>query len=631
MKALDHQHRSEPWRPDKQPRQGALNALRVLETCPFVPVDAFVHLAGLSSLSSAYQQLARLRRGGLAKVTRIDPGYLVGDRPLGCWTITNEGRRVLGFSHRRTPGEVRAVAQEGRVACGPRTQARITDRDLPLLIATYRLLASLVLERSVRGQVVEVTEWEWPLVREWRSDAEDKLVRVKAKAGAGLRVRERIAHLDQLTHWSTEALLVPDLGTLPVVHNREMLRRLAAFREASRSPVGAPDSEPELVIATPDPDGSGARIRAWLELLSRIGRRYGEPSARVRVLSWEWVSDTLTQARSGHSCGNDGHGPGGWQSRPAPGALRRRGPARSQEQLLHLIGRHPCLTVDHLANLLGTTVHRIKRLETQLIEDGLLRRIEFYELPRGGTAVNYEDFSGLHLVEISNMGRRRLAGWLGISQAAASRYHGVTGNARSEGRRRWRLLRALAHTLGANNVFVAFAMAAHAVRRAGGSDDLVEWRGAAACERNYCKPDGYGCYVRDGVPHGFFLEYDRGTERDRNYAAKVRAYYRYRDTGQAARDYRGFPTILFVTTQPFAEQRIAEQSYRAAFIRATEPLPLLTTNVELISKDPEGILGRIWRPGSRSDSCLPRQYWLPGRLPRDFSHVHASAATQLGR
>jgi Replication-relaxation len=73
----------------------------------------------------------------------------------------------------------------------------------------------------------------------------------------------------------------------------------------------------------------------------------------------------------------------------------------------------------------------------------------------------------------------------------------------------------LAHTVGANGVFVEFAVAADAVRQHGGSDLLAEWRSAAACERRHCKPDGYGCYVRDGVPYGFFVEYDRGTERAR--------------------------------------------------------------------------------------------------------------------
>ena len=136
-----------PQRPARQLRQGAFSALRVLETCPLVPVDAFVHLARLSSPSSAYQQLARLRHGGLANVRRVDPGYLVGERSLGCWTITDEGRRRLRLAVGQKPGELQAVAQGRRATCGLHNRARITDSDLPLLIASYRLLAALVVGR----------------------------------------------------------------------------------------------------------------------------------------------------------------------------------------------------------------------------------------------------------------------------------------------------------------------------------------------------------------------------------------------------------------------------------------------------------------------------------------------------
>ena len=87
----------------------------------------------------------------------------------------------------------------------------------------------------------------------------------------------------------------------------------------------------------------------------------------------------------------------------------------------------------------------------------------------------------------------------------ATRYHGFIGSARSQTGRRRRLLR----------TFVAFAMAADRVRRDGGTDQLLESRSAASCERRNCKPDGYGYYVRDGVAYGFFLEYDRGTESSR--------------------------------------------------------------------------------------------------------------------
>jgi hypothetical protein len=175
------------------------------------------------------------------------------------------------------------------------------------------------------------------------------------------------------------------------------------------------------------------------------------------------------------------------------------------------------------------------------------------------------------------------------------------------------LLQILKHTVGTNDVFVAFALAAVEARRAGGTDELSEWRAAAVCERRRCKPDGYGLYRRDGVGYGFLLEYDRGTESARRYASKLRAYYHYRDSGQAARDYRGMPTILFVTTSANAEDRMAEQAYRAWFCRGTEPLNILLTTTERISKHTVGVLGPIWRAPSETAGDLERRtYWLPG-------------------
>ncbi len=100
-----------------------------------------------------------------------------------------------------------------------------------------------------------------------------------------------------------------------------------------------------------------------------------------------------------------------------------------------------------------------------------------------------------------------------------------------------RVLLHLAHTIGANAVFTRLALAARDVTGHGGDDTLLEWRSAAACARGRCRPDGYGCYRRGEARFGFFLEYDRGTERAREYATKLEAYYRYRDSGSAARDY----------------------------------------------------------------------------------------------
>jgi hypothetical protein len=224
------------------------------------------------------------------------------------------------------------------------------------------------------------------------------------------------------------------------------------------------------------------------------------------------------------------------------------------------------------------------------------------------------NFAGLELVEVTRAGRRRLADMLGLDPPTASRYHGLTGPGRASTDRRRRLLRTFAHTVGSNDVFVAFAKAAASARRQGGTDELAEWRAAAACERQHCKPDGYGLYRRNGVGYGFLLEYDRGTESARKYAATFGSYYRYRDSGQAARDYNGLPTILFITTSARAEDRIADQAYRAWLARGTEPLSVLLTTTDRISGHPEGILGPIWRlPADGSTDVARRGYWLPTR------------------
>ena len=284
-------------RPPRQLREGALIALRVLETCPLVPVDAFVGLAGLSSLSSAYQQLARLRRAGFADVRRVDAGYLVGERRIGCWTITDHGSRMLAEASAHDPGEQKAGARGREAPARSHKRARIRDSDVPLLIAAYRLLASLVLERGAGELTFEVLAWEWPWIRETRSTADGGLLRLEMPAGTILRARGSGTQPEHLRHKLTELVLLPDLGTAPVVRHREMLRRLVALREAARLADGSTDAEPELVIATPDPDGTGARSRAWQELLDRIERRHGGRLPAVRVLSWERVTDTITQAR----------------------------------------------------------------------------------------------------------------------------------------------------------------------------------------------------------------------------------------------------------------------------------------------------------------------------------------------
>jgi hypothetical protein len=52
--------------------QSAVKALRLLDTCPLLPVDAFRGLTGLSSIGGAYKQLAKLRSAGLVDAHRVE-------------------------------------------------------------------------------------------------------------------------------------------------------------------------------------------------------------------------------------------------------------------------------------------------------------------------------------------------------------------------------------------------------------------------------------------------------------------------------------------------------------------------------------------------------------------------------
>jgi hypothetical protein len=179
-------------------------------------------------------------------------------------------------------------------------------------------------------------------------------------------------------------------------------------------------------------------------------------------------------------------------------------------------------------------------------------------------------------------------------------------------------VRALAHTLGADAVFVAV----HVGLSDGRGNGLVRWDNAAACTRGRCRPDGYGVCRLDGRDVGFFVEYDRGTERARDYAGKWAAYYTYRDSGRAAHDYTSFPVILVVTAG--SEEPVLRSARAAAMGRPTAALPILVTTVGWIAGHPRGILGPIWRTPSSS----ARGYWLRAQHPG--AGLHGNVDQRLG-
>ena len=112
---------------------------------------------------------------------------------------------------------------------------------------------------------------------------------------------------------------------------------------------------------------------------------------------------------------------------------------------------------------------------------------------------------------------------------------------------------------------------------------------------------------------GFFLEYDRGTEKPSRYAAKLATYYRHRNSGGYRRDYQSFPTLLVVTTTDRAEERFAHQAYLAEQQHAGNPLQIFLTTTNRVRAHPGGILGPIWRaPGcALTTASSARARWLP--------------------
>jgi hypothetical protein len=262
------------------------------------------------------------------------------------------------------------------------------------------------------------------------------------------------------------------------------------------------------------------------------------------------------------------------------------GLSAADRALLDLVGRHPFLSPARAAAVLGWPVVACRRRLGRLLAGDLLQRPR----PGGDEAAG----ASARLLELTAGGLRLVASQQGLTLAAAVRANGLAGGGPDQplGARR-QLLAHLRHTLGADAVFVGLAALAH---RTAAGDALVEWRSAAACARGPMRPDGYGLYRHSGRLYGFFLEYDRGTMRARDYRRKFAAYHAYRAGGGFERDYDGFPTILVVTTDGAAEARIARAAGAAATGRESGLPVLLTCRWRLEdARNPLGPLGPVWR------------------------------------
>jgi hypothetical protein len=253
--------------------------------------------------------------------------------------------------------------------------------------------------------------------------------------------------------------------------------------------------------------------------------------------------------------------------------------------VLDLVGRHPFLSTENMAAVLGREVGWARRKSSTLVKGGLVRMVPAGEARR-------RELTDRELLEVTRGGLEVLAGHLGLILGEAVRRHGLAGGGPADpvGARE-SLFKHLEHTLGADDVFasVARAVASHP---AGGA--LVEWRGAAACSHGRFRPDGYGLVRLGREQQGFFLEFDRGTMRGDRLRAKFVAYYRYRSSRHARSSFAGFPVLLIVTTEPGAELRLV-RALRAADMGQDPRLSALLTTTGLLKSARGGPLGAIWR------------------------------------
>ncbi len=544
-----------------------------------------------------YCSVARLRTAGL--ISSIQPPVYAPNSPH-LWYLTDLGLATLALDLACDPGH---LAQ--------RFHLRGTDLlklvpTLRHLLDTYELLGALAASRPGSPTLLA---WERPWRRHYPRPAGRSFGVVTVPAYATLS-------------WNGVAgsyLLLPDIGAIPLRLQQATLARLLLLRRAQDGHL------PPLLIATTDRE----RMRAWERLLHDLMRARREAPLASRVVRWDDLSRGLADlpVQANKPTWDGLFRPVGLlplhprhPSSPIPRLVGEALaiPARSASEslgrtalvvtptdyrLLDVIGFHPYLTANQLSDVLGSGTAPARRRLNRLLELSLIRHPGVEEVG---------DVTSQEFPELTTRGLKLVAAHLGLSLAVAVRELGLVGGGPTEsfGSRR-KLLRTLAHTRGADDIFVRLYRQASKHTAAGCDEAVVQWQNAAACSRRHLRPDGYGVYRRGTRYDGFFVEYDRGTMNARDYFNKFGAYYHYGMTRRFERDYNSYPTVLVVTSDNAAEERIARVA-RAAAVGHSGKLPMLLTCQWRIDDagNTDGLLGRIWRePDTEFDR---RRYWLPG-------------------
>lgn len=582
-------------------RPADLRTLSFAAWLPFVDAYLIADLVGVNGGASMYRSLARLREARLLAAIRLP---LYGGHVQDRYHLTDLGLATLALSNRVEVGDlVRRLHLGGR-------HLRALLPQLEDLVSTYELLGALARSREGRPSLLA---WERPYRRRYYRPTAKHPASIRVPAYAGLC-------------WDDEPgayFLIPDRGGFPVRLYRPLIDHLFGLHRAidERFPVvviattheerrdawrhsieearlGRNDYPLPVVLACWDSLGldlnrieevSRWRDVAVAELRQRIPWRRLSPR-RSRSLISRPVGDLLTAP------------PNPTMAESVVLAALRL--ARGDYEVLDLVAEHPYLTPNQMAVVLGQSVPATRRRRNQLLKMGLMRLVEDGEIGENAR---------LELPELTVEGLELVAAHRGLSLPVAVRELGLIGGGPDKpfGPRR-RLLLHLAHTRGADDIFVRLYQTAADRRAAGHDDAMVRWDNGTTCSRRHLRPDGYGIYQLDGCQQGFFVEFDRGTMRRHGYLDKFDEYYDFAISERYKRDFGGYPTILFVTVNNRTEEKIAEMA-RVAASRYGFSLRMLLTCLWRITdlKNLGGLFGRIWRePNADFDD---RRHWIGER------------------
>lgn len=286
-------------------------------------------------------------------------------------------------------------------------------------------------------------------------------------------------------------MLVADAGALPPLALRSRLARLAQMQLRTGRP------SPVVAIATT----SHRRVEAWSAVLASVANTSGGGYLESCIDTWDaWRSGRVAIAQNGDCESECQSAPPRisqrshqqfrpWSHVPRPMDLRRAHAAVAEWKLpagaaaaLDVIGRHPFMPTCSLHEVVGGNRRRALMWRNQLVRCGLIRALAREEVPTDAATEG-------ELLEATVRGLTMLAGSMGLSLSMAVRHHGLAGGGPMTpvGTRR-ALHGKMAHTAGADAVFVTIARSARAQRNGA----LLEWRNAAACAWGRMRPDGYG-------------------------------------------------------------------------------------------------------------------------------------------